>query len=62
MLRRTAGDRQDKNRERRQAAAMGCGIMLCAVIITLTIAARAEITALSDETARLETELAELKE
>ena len=62
MARPRAGKRRDKNRVYcRQLAALGCGVLLCAAVFVLTIIARIGITALSDETARIESQLDQLR-
>lgn len=50
-----------EQRQRRDAAVMGCGVLLVAAIFILTMMARVELTALSDEAAGLQSELEELR-
>jgi hypothetical protein len=62
-LSRTGGRKRNyKNRVRRMKhAAMCCAVLFCAGVYVLTIAARIGITALSDETARLNEQLEVLR-
>ena len=58
MSRRQAGERKVQNRGYgRHLAALTAGVLLCAAALVLTIAARIGITALSDETARLQEQI-----
>jgi Tfp pilus assembly protein PilN len=63
MSRRRPGKRDKDNRVRQSGAyiALGCGVLLCAAVIVLTMAARIRITALSEETAALEEQIRALK-
>lgn len=62
MSRPGVGKRNYQNRVRRmKSAAMCCAVLLCAGVFVLTIAVRTGITALSDETARLNEQLGALR-